>query len=560
MVPVSTGTVGDQVASCNPFTTFDRVELGDRMVARCAAFQPPGSHRNSRTQASGMLHVLGSASHATAVNRREVMRAGGLVALGLTWADLLRLRSLQAARPSNASFGRAKRVLLLYLQGAASQLETWDPKPDASAEVRGKWGATSTSVPGIQICDQLPKLARMVDRMTIVRSMSHDYNNHSNAYTLTGHPTVDFSSETNPTDARHHPFFASVLDYLADQRVVSGEASLGQREVPRNMGLPFRFSTYSPVFRRAGPYGAFLGDGYDPVWTEFHGEPTRTVNRVSFFNQLKGLDVEDPFCGVTAASRLRVSDDVRLRSAMTLDRLDGRRSLVEQLETEQRQLGASAAAKGLDRFQQMALSLMSSRKLREALDVGREPISLREQYGMTLFGQAVLTGRRLLEAGVELVSVFWDEYKVVNTAWDTHFNHFSRLGDELLPGFDAAVSTLLNDLEQRGMLDDTLLLCLTEHGRTPAVKAKKKQGTSGRDHWSKAYSVMLAGAGIQEGLAYGASDGKAAFVKDRPVNPEDVLATAYHLMGVDPATTIPDRLARPVPLVASGGVVEELLS
>ena len=506
-----------------------------------------------------MLHLFGSNSHPSALGRREVMRAGGLAMLGLSWPDLLRLRTLQGEQVVRPGGGRAKRVLLLYLQGAASQLETWDPKPDAAVEVRGKWGVTSTSVPGIQICDQLPKLAQLTDRMAIVRSMSHDYNNHSNAYTLTGHPTVDFASETNPDDGRHHPFFASVVDYLAEQRLRTGEGTFERRQVPRNMGLPFRFSTYSPVFRRAGPYGAFLGDGYDPVWTEFQGEPTRSVNRISFFNRLNGVDVEDPFCGITPESRLRVSEDVRLRPAMTLDRLDQRRSLVAQLEDQQRQLGTSVAAQGLDRFQQMAFSLMSSRKLREALDVGQEPTSMREQYGMTLFGQSTLTARRLLEAGVELVSVFWDEYKVVNTAWDTHFNHFSRLGNELLPGFDAAVSTLLLDLEQRGMLEDTLVLCLTEHGRTPTVKMKA-QGSSGRDHWSKAYSVMLAGGGVRAGMTYGMSDAKAAFVKDRPLSPEDVLATAYHLLGVDPATTIPDRLDRPVPLVARGRVVDDLVS
>ena len=511
-----------------------------------------------------MLHVLGSTSHAAKLHRREVMRAGGLAMLGLSWPDLLRLRSLQGARGGDAGWGRAKRVLLLYLQGAASQLETWDPKPDAAVEVRGMWGATSTVVPGLQICDQLPKLAQVADRIAIVRSMSHDHNNHSNAYTLTGHPTVDFTSETNPDDDRHHPFFASVLDYLADQRLAAqrpqaARSVVASQQVPRNMGLPFRFSRYSPVFHRAGPYGAFLGDGYDPVWTEFQGKPTRTVNRVSFFNRLNGVDVQDPYCGITPESRLCVSEGVRLRPAITLDRLDQRRGLVAQLEDQQRQLGDSVAAQGLDRFQEMAFSLMSSRTLRTALDVGQEPAALREQYGMTLFGQATLTARRLLEAGVELVSVFWDEYKVVNTAWDTHFNHFSRLGEELLPGFDAAVSALLLDLERRGMLEETLVLCLTEHGRTPTVKAKA-QGSSGRDHWSKAYSVMLAGAGVRAGMAYGMSDAQAAFVKDRPVTPEDILATAYHLLGVDPAMTIPDRLNRPVPLVARGRVVDGLIS
>jgi len=500
-----------------------------------------------------MLQILGSASAGPKPHRREVLRAGGLSALGLTMPGLLRLREAQAA-PAQGSFGKAKRVLLLYLQGAASQLETWDPKPDAPRDIRGKWGTTATAVAGTRICDQLPKLANWTDRLAIVRSMTHEYNNHSNVYTLTGHPTVDFSSETNPSDDRHHPFYASVLDYLADKR--NPDQTPG--EVPRHMGLPFRFSTYAPFSRRAGPYAAFLGSGYDPVWTEFDGKATKTTNRVSFFRRLKGVDVKDPFCGITPESRLRLSRDIRLRDGLTLDRLDERRSLVEQLEGQQRQLGESTAARGLDRFQEMALSLMSSTALRQALDIGRESRALRERYGMTLFGQAALTARRLLEAGVELLSVFWDEYKVVNTAWDTHFNHFSRLGDELLPGFDSAVSTLLDDLQQRGMLDDTLVLCLTEHGRTPRVK--KKKNAQGRDHWSRAYSVMLAGAGIKPGVVYGESDAKAAFVKDRPVSPEDILATMYHLVGIAPGTTVPDRLGRPVALVASGNPVAGLIA
>jgi uncharacterized protein (DUF1501 family) len=232
--------------------------------------------------------------------------------------------------------------------------------------------------------------------------------------------------------------------------------------------------------------------------------------------------------------------------------------LLEQLQDQQQQLDASLAGVTLDRFSEMAYSLMTSQTLRDALDIGREPMALREEYGMTLFGQSALTARRLLEAGCRMVSVFWDEYKIVNTAWDTHFDHFTRLKNELLPGFDAGLSTLLIDLETRGLLHDTLVLCLTEHGRTPKLEANKRNG--GRDHWSKAYSVMLAGAGIKSGTVVGASDAQGAFVKDRPVTPEDILATAYHLAGVDPETTIPDRLGRPVRLVDTGSAVNELLA
>lgn len=501
-----------------------------------------------------MLRVLGSANlFREGVDRREVMRIGGLGAFALSLPELLLLESLPAAdRPLDSTFGRAKRILLLYLQGAASQFETWNPKPDAPEEIRGAWGAARTSVPGTFICDQLPRLAQLVDRMSIVRSMTHEYNNHSNLYTLTGHPAVDFSSETNPFDSRHHPFFGSVLDYL------EGQGSGPPREMPRNIALPWKFSSFSPVFRRAGPYGAFLGHGYDPVWTEFEGKATRTAPRVSFFNRFKDVEVADPYLGITPESRMRVSQDARLREGMTVDRLDRRRTLSQQLDAQSRRLEECLATQSLDRFRAMAYSLMTSETLRRALDVGEEPMPLRERYGMTLFGQAALTGRRLLEAGCPLVTVFWDEYKVVNTAWDTHFKYVTRLGNELLPGFDAAVSSLLLDLEDRGMLEETLVLCLTEHGRTPKVSESERGG--GRNHWSKAYSVMLAGAGIRSGTVVGASDADGAFVIDRPVGPPDILATIYHLKGIAPETTVRHPTGRPVRLVDDGNVVPELLA
>lgn len=501
-----------------------------------------------------VLGILGSANpFRQGLNRREVMRIGGLGAIPLCLPQWFSLEEVRAASgPTSKPPVRAKRILLLYLQGAATQFETWDPKPNAVEDIRGKWGAIPTNVPGVFIGEKLPKLARVMDRLAIVRSMTHPHNNHSNLYTLSGFPTVDFTSETNPLDSRHHPFFGSVLDYLAEQ-----SAPHETPDVPRNMGLPFRFSSYSPVFRRAGPYGAFLGAGYDPVWTEFDGQATRKVPRVSFFDQLNNVDVADPYLGITKESRLRIPNDFRLGRGLTLDRLDKRRSLLEQFDDERQRLDESVAVKALDRFRAMAYSLLTSGKVREALDVGLEPMELRERYGMTLFGQAALTGRRLLEAGCPLVSVFWDEYKVVNTAWDTHFDHFTRLGDELLPGFDSAVSTLLLDLDDRGMLDTTLVMCLTEHGRTPRINNTDRGG--GRDHWSQAYSVMLGGAGIKPGIVVGETDQQGAFVKDRPVSPEDILATMYHLKGIDPATTIPDRLNRPVRLVDTGKPVAELL-
>ncbi|MEZ6059376.1 MAG: DUF1501 domain-containing protein [Planctomycetaceae bacterium] len=502
-----------------------------------------------------MLRILGSSNPFGPVcGRRDAMQVGALAGGALTLPELLRLESASAAEGSiNRTFGRAKNILLLYLQGAASHFETWDPKPDAPEGIRGQWSAIPTAVPGTFICEMLPKLSGLTGKMALIRSMTHDHNNHSNLYTLSGFPAVDFSSETNPFDTRHRPFFGSVLDYLAD-RDGTGE----RPELPRNIGLPWQFSNFAPFSRRAGPYGSFLGHGYNPVWTEFDGKATRSVPRVSFFNQLRDVEVADPFLGITPESRLRISKDAQLRDGLTLDRLDRRRSLLHQLDDQRRHLSEQMAGRSLDRFAGMAYSLMTSSKLHDALDVGREPMSVREKYGMNLFGQSALTARRLLEAGCRLVSVFWDEYKVVNTAWDTHFNHFKRLGNELLPGFDAGVSSLLTDMDDRGMLDETLVLCLTEHGRTPKINNMDRGG--GRDHWSKAYSVMLAGAGIRGGTVVGATDSIGSFVANRPVSPEDILATMYHLKGIAPETTIPDRGNRPTRLVDHGAVIEELLA
>jgi uncharacterized protein (DUF1501 family) len=204
----------------------------------------------------------------------------------------------------------------------------------------------------------------------------------------------------------------------------------------------------------------------------------------------------------------------------------------------------------------MAYSLLTSRTLRQALDISREPAEMRARYGMTLFGQATLASRRLLEAGATLVSVFWDEIDTANSAWDTHFDHYDRLEHELLPTLDQTLSALILDLEDRGMLDDTLVLCLTEHGRTPKLTDKHNVG---REHWSDVYCNLVAGGGFAPGKVVGSSDRNGGFVKDDPVSPKDVLCTIYHLMGVDPETTIPDRLGRPLRLVSEGHVLPQLL-
>jgi uncharacterized protein (DUF1501 family) len=243
---------------------------------------------------------------------------------------------------------------------------------------------------------------------------------------------------------------------------------------------------------------------------------------------------------------------------MTLDRLNRRVSLLEQFDRQRRHLDQTTAGASLDRSRQLALSVTTSPRLRQALDLGREPTRLRERYGQHLFGQSALQARRLIEAGARLVSVHWDEWGLSDGAWDTHERQTARLRDELCPGFDQAFTALLGDLEQRGLLAETLVVCMTEHGRTPQAE-RRGNSLDGRNHWSECYSILLAGAGVARGRVVGASDARAAYPSERPVSPKDILCTVYHLLGVDPHRTIPDRLGRPLPLVAEGNAVRELL-
>ncbi|HEX3658487.1 MAG TPA: DUF1501 domain-containing protein [Pirellulales bacterium] len=495
-----------------------------------------------------MLRVLGSKRQlCDGLSRRDLLHAGGAGLLGLGLGDLWRLRAAAAAQPQGGSLGRAKACIILYLYGAPSQLELFDPKPDAPAEIRGELGTIDTAVPGLRICEHLPHLARVLDRATVVRSMTHPFNIHSAAYTLTGVPQVDVPMELNPADRRHWPYIGSVLDFLAEGRHAP------QPPVPRSIGMPFQFSSRAKEFARGGPYGGFLGSKYDPVWTEFEGQATRSVAR---WRGNVDNDVADPYLGISADSRFVLSPAAQLPPEITLDRLNQRRSLLAQFDDQRRDLSRTPGVETHTRFQQMAFSLMASPDMRSALDLRREDQALRERYGMTLFGQATLAARRLVEAGSQLVTVFWDEYGTANSAWDTHFDHYPRLKDELLPGLDRALSTLILDLEARGLLDSTLVACISEHGRTPLLQNVRG---GGRGHWSRAYCGMFAGGGVHAGQVIGRSDRHAADVVDRPVSPKDILSTAYHLLGVPPDTMLHDRLGRPLPLVADGKLVSEMI-
>jgi Protein of unknown function (DUF1501) len=497
-----------------------------------------------------MLQILGSyRSLCDGLTRRDFLRVSALGGLALAGP------CARGSTPATG-FGRAKSVILLFLYGGASQLETFDPKPNAPAEVRGLLDTVPTALPGYRVCEGLPRVARVIDRCTVIRSMTHPYPIHGTAYSVTGTPILDTPMQDNPRDPRHWPFIGSVVDYLDGQR-----DPRARPPVPRNIALPFLHSSRRkhPI-HNAGPYGAFLGRAYDPVWTEFDGAGYRAM-KYHFGGDV--ATVEDPYGGVTPDARF-VLGQADPAPAVTLDRLDGRRSLLQQFDQARRDLDGSDRVKGFARDQDLAFTLARAPQLRRALDLSREPAAVRERYGMTLFGQGCLAARRLVEAGGRFVTVFWDEYGSVNSAWDTHYWHYPRLTEQLLPGFDLAFSALVEDLEAQGLLDETLVVCTTEHGRTPKLDPDgdhpSGKGRGGRNHWSRAYSTVLTGAGVCRGKLVGKTDRVAGDVVEGPVSPKDVLATTYHLAGIDPATAVRDRLGQPRPVGGDGHVLSEVLA
>jgi hypothetical protein len=498
-----------------------------------------------------VLRVLGSHKRLChGLSRRDFVEVGASSVTGLSLAHLLAADRQAAAAPAgDSTFGKAKRCIILFLYGSPSQLETFDMKPQAPVEVRGPMQPIASSLPGLDVCEHLQHTAQVMDKCTIVRSLNHEYPIHGVAYAMTGTPIIDVNMELSPNDPRHHPYFGSVVEYWDRQQ------RGGLSQFPQNVALPFPFSSQrtGEVFR-AGPYAAFLGSRFNPVWSEYQGKASRSVRKT-----LRDMDLEiwDPYVAAEPASYFRLAS-TQLPEGLTLDRLDRRRTLLSQFDQARRQFEGNERTATLNEFQKLAYSLLQSDQVSQALDIRSESESVRELYGHSLFGQGCLAARRMLEAGTRLVSVFWDEYGLAGDAWDTHWNHFPRMLDQLLPSFDRGLSGLLTDLDQRGMLDDTLVVCLSEHGRTPRINGA--QG-GGRDHWSQAYSAVFAGGGIARGRVVGATDSIAGEVVSNPVSPKDVLATMYHLLGIDPHGMLPDREGRQIPMLPdSSRVVTDMLA
>jgi len=497
-----------------------------------------------------MLRILGTKRRlCDGVTRRDLLHIGGLGALGLGLADALRASAVDGALSSH-SFGKAKACILLFPYGSPASHETFDPKPDAPVEIQGEMKAISTNVPGLHICDHLPRTAKVMDELTVVRSMTHPYPVHGLAYAVSGLPTYTPELETRARDNRHWPFIGSVVDYL-ESRGRPDQAS----GIPRNLGLPWLVNSKTDLPAvNAGPFAAFLGPRYDPVWADFDGPGLHTAPLSTVGQTRRYLD---PFGGTTPEGRFRMAGGAEATADISVERLRLRRSLLAQFDESRRLLEQSPAVEALDQQRQLAWSLLTSSKIREALDIGREPREVREAYGMTLFGQSCLAARRLIEAGGRFVSVFWDCFgQFANGAWDTHQYHYPRLKELLLPGFDLAFPALIRDLRERGLLDETLVIWMSEHGRTPKLDQGKPG--AGRDHWSRAYSVVLAGGGAARGKVVGQTTRDGGDVLDNPVSPKDILATAFHLLGIDPETTVPDQLGRPHPIAGSGRLRPEL--
>lgn len=445
--------------------------------------------------------------------RRDVLRVGGLMGMGLSLSDVLNQRVLAT---NTGSFGKAKQVIMMFLHGGHPQQETFDPKPSGPVDVRGPFGAISTTVPGTQFCELLPKLSQHAEKLAIVRSMTHGNTNHTQAClpAQTGHkhPVALRSRGDFPPSDSDFPPLGAVVDHL--------RGSVGNLPAWVRIG---------PLMRRGngttlhGQTPGFLGAGH----SSFAIDQSLLGNKVEIaaLKNPRGLD------------ELRLTDRANLR---------------KQFNSFSRELEDLSEARRLSPYFERAVSLLASKRTKAAFDLSREPEDIREAYGKTEFGQRCLLARRLAEAGVPMVNISYCH--TPSGSWDTHSQNPQKMKNSLAPTLDESASALLTDLAQRGMLEDTLVVINAEFGRTPKINQNQ-----GRDHWPFVYSLVLAGAGIQGGAVYGKSDKSAAYPTENPRDPADMAATIYHLLGINPDTRIYDNSQRPHSLVI-GSPIEELLA
>lgn len=450
------------------------------------------------------------------MGRREFLRAGSLGLFGLTLPQLLHARAESKRRP--------KACILLFMWGGPAQQDTWDPKPEAPAEYRGEFKPISTNVPDIQVCEHLPRLARHADKLAIIRSMTHGDVNHTNAthFLLTGRDIPNLNAEQEDW-----PHFGSVLSYLGR----------GQGPLPPFVSMMPKVPNGAPRFveQSRGRGAGLLGSPFEPFRID--------------------ADASLPDYAVA---------DFSLRADVPRERADRRQELLHQLDRQTRLLEQTPGVQAMETHFDRAFSILSSRGVASAFDLSKEPVAVRDRYGRNIHGQAVLQARRLIEAGVPLVTVFWQNDGITNVSvyWDTHSRNFIDLKTRLCPVSDQATSALLEDLESRGMLEDTLVVWTGEFGRTPrvgqSVVGGAGAGKDGRDHWPGVFTTVLAGGGIRGGVVHGSSDRYAAYPRSDPVKPADLAATIYQCLGIEPRTTIRDRLGRPMNL-CEGSPIRSIL-
>jgi hypothetical protein len=463
--------------------------------------------------------------HATNYSRRTLLRVGGLGLLGLTMPKLLRAADLKPIYSPEKSLERiaprAKSIIFLYQFGGPSHIDMFDMKPNAPEGIRGPYKPMSSSADGIQVCERLPRVAKIMDKVTLIRSMTHTMKNHNSAsyYALTGHaPPVDDIRLKDTLDL--FPAYGSVVSRLAPS---SGE-------VPTSVAYPYliRDGAVTP-----GQHASFLGKAHDPF----------------FFSQ-------DPNSPDFALPELSLPAD------MPIGRLEERRELQKVIDRQSRLLDRSAAAKGLDDYYTKALAMLNSTKLRDAFNLSAESKELRDAYGRHTYGQSLLLSRRLVESGAKFITVYFSDsiggQSTTAGGWDTHgFNNtfmYPIIEKYHLPITEQTLPTLINDLDQRGLLDPTLVLWMGEFGRTPKLNSQ-----TSRDHWPQCYTVLLAGGGVKKGFVYGASDKDGAYPAKDPVRPDDLAATLFYLLGIDPATEVKGLGDRPV-LISEGKPVLDILA
>jgi len=457
-------------------------------------------------------------------SRREFLRVGGAGILGVSLADVLRLQASAASAPDSAKgksgWGRAKSVILVFLQGGPSHIDIWDPKPDAPSNVRGEFKPIKSIVPGISLSEVMPLLARQMDKATLIRSMS---------YTPAGlfnHTAAIYQMMTGYTPDRVSP--SGQLEPPAPNDFPHAGCQIARLKPPEVPMLPFvllpRPLQESNVIGKGGTAG-FLGAACDPYY--FYQDPAKEIKL----------------------------DDLTLRKGVSKERLERRATLLRSVEDQMPDMEKAVEKYALDSYYRKAFDLVSSGRARNAFDLAQEPDKLRDRYGRHTFGQGLLLARRLIEAGTRFVQVNWPAVANGNPtvdAWDTHAANFAPLRNLHCPKLDSGLSALLEDMEQRGMLKETMVIAIGEFGRSPRLGVSTSgngNAPDGRDHWPYCYTSLIAGAGIRRGALYGKSDATASSPAENPVHPIQILATVYHALGIDPHTIVYNHLNQPRELV-----------